>query len=91
MSEHLVRRGPFWHFQRWTPEQFRAVEPRKMIFQSTKVRVADDPDKRRARRIADRINDALEAYWRDLAAGKARGATHRYRETVQRAQRLGFE
>jgi integrase len=90
MSDYLVRRGPFWHFQRWTPEQFRDVDKRRLIHQSTKVRVADDPDKRRAKRVADRINDALEGYWRDLAAGQTRGALHRYRETVRRAQRLGF-
>jgi integrase len=91
MTDYLSRRGPFWHFQRWVPAEFRAVDARRIVEQSTKVRVADDPDKRRARRIADSINGALEALWRDLAGGKAAGARQRYRQTILRARRLGFE
>lgn len=91
MTDYLTRRGPFWHFQRWVPAEFREVDRRKIVEQSTKVRIADDPDQRRARRIADRINTALETLWRDLAEGKAAGARQRYRQTVMYVRRLGFE
>lgn len=91
MSDYLVRRGLFWYFQRWVPVEFRDVDARKIVEQTTKIRIADDPHRHRARRRADAINTALETLWRDLAGGKAAGARQRYRQTIMRARRLGFE
>jgi integrase len=91
MSDYLIQRGLFWHFFRWVPVEYADVDRRKIVSKSTKIRVADDPDRQRARRIADKINTSLEGYWRDLAAGNAAGAAQRFREATTRARRLGFD
>jgi integrase len=91
MSDYLIQRGRFWTFFRRTPTEYADIEPRQFVAKSTKIRVADDPDRQRARRVADRLNTALEGYWRDLAQGQAAGARQRFREAVTRARRLGFD
>ena len=91
MADYLTRRGPFWYFQRWVPAEFREFDRRKIVEQSTKVRVVDDPHQRRAKHIAYTINAALETLWRELADGKAAGARQRYRQTILRARRLGYD
>lgn len=91
MSDYLIQRGLFWHFFRRVPAEYADLDRRNIVAQSTKVRVADDPNRQRARRTADKINTGLESYWRDLAQGKAAGAKQRYREAMQRARRLGFD
>jgi integrase len=91
MSDYLIQRGVFWHFFRWVPAEYADIDRRKIVSKSTKIRVADDPDRRRARQIADKINTSLEAYWRDLAAGQAAGARQRFREATTRARRMGFD
>lgn len=91
MSDYLIQRGQFWHFFRWVPVEYASIDRRKIVAQSTKIRVATDPKRQRARRVADRINTALEGYWRDLLQGNAAGARQRYREATLRARRLGFD
>jgi len=91
MSDYLIRRGLFWTFFRRVPADYTDVDRRGIVAKSTKIRVADDPDRQRARRVAERFNTALEAYWRDLAAGQALGARQRFREATTRARRLGFD
>jgi integrase len=91
MSDYLIRRGAFWTFFRRVPADYAELDRRNIVSQSTKVRTADDPKRQRARRVADKMNTALEAYWRDLAHGKAAGARQRYREATVRARRLGFD
>jgi integrase len=91
MSDYLIQRDLFWHFFRRVPIDYAGLDRRKFVAQSTKIRVADDPNRKRARRVADKINTALETYWRDLAHGKAAGARQRYREAAVRARRLGFD
>lgn len=91
MSDYLIRRGLFWYFFRRVPADYAELDPRGLVAKSTKIRVADDPDRQRARRVADRFNTALEGYWRDLAHGQAAGARQRFREAVTRARRLGFD
>jgi len=91
MSDYLIQRGLFWCFFRRVPAEFADVDRRTIVMKSTKVRVADDPERQRARRIADRLNTALEGYWRDLAQGQAAGARQRFREATARARRLGFD
>jgi len=90
-SDYLIQRGAFWHFFRWVPVEFAKLDRRKIVAKSTKIRVVDDPNRVRARRAADKINTLLEAYWRDLAQGKAAGARQRFKEAALRARRLGFD
>ena len=69
MSDYLIKRGLRWIFFRRVPAEYTDIDRRTFVAKSTKIRVADDPDRQRARRIAEKFNTALEAYWRDLAAG----------------------
>ena len=91
MSDYLIKRGLFWTFFRRVPAEYADLDRRNIVAKSTKVRIAEDPDRHRARRIADRINTLLEVYWRDLAVGQAAGARQRFREATTRARRLGFD
>lgn len=91
MSSFLTRRAGFWHYARRVPTPFVELDPRGIVKQSTKIRVADDPRGVRAARIADRINTDLEAYWRSLAEGRAADARLRYDAARKRARALGFE
>ena len=67
MPEYLVRRDGFWRFVRRVPKEYAGLDPRGIVQQSTKVRVADDPKAIRAGQVVNNLNAALEHYWRDLA------------------------
>jgi hypothetical protein len=58
---------------------------------STKVRIADDRNGRRASRVADKLNAELEASWRDAVRGRMDGQFNRYDEAPRRSRTLGFE
>ncbi|MDP4024425.1 tyrosine-type recombinase/integrase [Methylobacterium sp. NEAU 140] len=90
MPEFLTKRAGFWHYARRVPLAYADLDPRGVIRQSTKIRVADDPRAIRAQRAAERINGELEAFWR--AAGTAEGAEAkaRYDRARRDARRLGF-
>ena len=71
MSEYLTRRNGTWHFARRVPAEFSELDPRGVIKQSTKVRIADDRNGVKAGAVAGRMNEVLEAYWRGLAEGRS--------------------
>lgn len=91
MSEFLTKRAGFWHYARRVPAAFVEIDPRGVIRQSTRIRIADDPKGKRAKTAADRINDELEAFWRSTLAGGGDAARARYDKARVGARRLGFE
>lgn len=90
MTRYLGRRGGFWHYVRRVPAEFSRIDPRGIVKESTKIRIADDPKGIRAARAVDIINAATETYWRNLATGGAAEAKARYAEAKKKARALGF-
>ncbi len=88
MPDYLTRRNGVWHFARRVPSEFSHVDRRGIVKHSTKIRVEDDRSGRRAARVAEEFNKALEAEWKALTDGKQSGDYARVRS---RAMALGFE
>ena len=71
MADFLTRRSGTWHFVRRVPMEFAHFDRRGIIKHSTKVRIAQDRTGRRAARVADKLNEELELYWKALADGRS--------------------
>jgi integrase len=91
MPDFLTRRNGTWHFVRRVPAEFTSFDQRSVIRHSTKVRVAEDRNGRRASRIAQKLNEQLEGYWCSLAHGLHDSQISRYEAARRRARTLGFE
>lgn len=91
MADFLTRRDGTWHFVRRVPAEFASFDARGIIRHSTKVRIGEDRNGRRASRIAEKFNADLEAFWRAAAMGPAREEAARYEASRQYARTLGFE
>ena len=91
MSDFLTRRCGTWHFVRRVPIEFAHLDERGIIKHSTKVRIAQDRTGRRAARVAGKLNDELELYWKSLADGRSKADLSGYDEARRRARSLGFE
>ncbi|HEY0329639.1 MAG TPA: tyrosine-type recombinase/integrase [Rhodopseudomonas sp.] len=91
MSDFLTRRNGTWHFQRRVPTEYAALDPRKVVRHSTKIRISEDRAGRRAGVVADRLNKELEAFWRGLASGRPKAELTSYTAARQRARSLGFD
>ena len=90
MADHLVRRGGFWRFVRRVPTEYASLDKRGIVQQSTKVRVADDPRAIRARKVADKMNEFSETYWRDLVETELPQALIDYETARNAARKLGL-
>jgi len=88
MPRHLVKRDGYWRFIRRVPKQFLERDRRRIVQQSTKVRVADDPRAIRAGEIAERMNRALESYWLSLLDGDTGKAVAEYQAARNAARRM---
>jgi hypothetical protein len=71
--------------------EFAHLDERGVIKHSTKVRVLQDRTGRRAARVASKLNDELEFYWKSLADGHSKPDLSRYDGARRRARSLGFE
>jgi integrase len=91
MPDFLTRRSGTWHFVRRVPAEFAHVDERGIVKHSTKVRIAQDRTGRRAARVADKLNEELELYWKALANGHSKADLSRYDDARRRARSLGFE
>jgi hypothetical protein len=70
MADFLTRRHGTWHFVRRVPTELAPFDRRGIIKHSTKVRISDDRNGRRASRVAQKLNEQLEAFWCSLAQGQ---------------------
>jgi hypothetical protein len=59
MADFLTRRHGTWHFVRRVPNEFASFDCRGIIRHSTKIRIADDRNGRRASSGADKLNREL--------------------------------
>jgi hypothetical protein len=91
MPDFLTRRCGTWHFVRRVPVEFAHFDERRVVKHSTKVRIAQDRTGRRAARVADKLNEELELYWKALANGHSTADLSRYDDARHRARSLGFE
>src|SRR5882762_497582 len=91
MPDFLTRRDGSWHFVRRVPTEFAPFDGRGIIKHSTKVRIAQDRTGRRAARVADKLNEELELYWKTLAGGRSKADLNRYDAARHNARSLGFE
>jgi hypothetical protein len=82
MPDFLTRRNGTWHFCPPRSVGFSEFDKRGIVRHSTKVRVSTDRTGRRAVRVAQRLNDELEAFWSQCAAG-ADPAAASYEEVRQ--------
>ena len=88
MADYLVKREGMWRFVRRVPLEYAKLDPRGIVQQSTKVRIADDPRAVRARQVANGMNAALETYWRDLAESDSAQAVRDYEAARHAARRM---
>lgn len=88
MADHLVKRGGMWRFVRRVPTEYATLDPRGIVQQSTKVKVAADPRGARAKQVADGMNEALEAYWRSMADSDHAQAVRDYEAARNAARKL---
>jgi len=91
MPDFLTRRHGTWHFVRRVPLEFSAYDQRGIVRHSTRVRITEDRNGRRASIIADKLNKELEAQWQALSGGICTDQAVRYEQARLRARSLGFE
>jgi hypothetical protein len=85
----IVRDGRWYYFRR-VPKHVADLDKRTFAKAATKIRKADDPEGKRAARIVARLDDANQAYWADLIAGRGSEARHQLTLATKRAIQLGF-
>jgi integrase len=91
MPDFLTRRHGTWHFVRRVPTEFAQFDRRGIVKHSTRVRIAEDRNGRRASRVADRLNQELEAQWRAQSGGNCNDHAAGYEQARLRARALGFD
>ncbi|MBX3566536.1 MAG: tyrosine-type recombinase/integrase [Rhizobiaceae bacterium] len=91
MSEFLTLRGSIWHFVRRVPAEFSELDRRGIVRHSTRIRIADDRVGRRAARVAQKLNEALELHWKSLATERPTSSLSPYDDARRRARELGYD
>jgi integrase len=90
-GQYLTIRDGVWHYYRRVPSCYVHLDKRGSIKLSTKIKAGKDQAGTKAGRIAARMNETLEAYWRSLAETKATEARQRYDDAVKLARSLGLD
>ena len=90
MGDYLTKRGATWYFYRRVPREYAHVDRRKFVFETTKIKVADDRRGVRAAGVAERLNGALVAFWEGIIAGETTAAKARYDDACRRARAMGY-
>ena len=84
-------RNNTWHFVRRVPTEFAELDRRGVIKHSTRIKIANDRAGRRAARVADKLNEELELFWKGLSDGKPQAELTSYENARRRARALGFD
>jgi integrase len=90
-GQYLTVRKGVWHYYRRVPSSVTHLDKRGSIKLSTKIRVADDRTGTKACRVAAKMNQTLEAYWRGLADNRATEARQSYADAIKLARSLGLD
>jgi integrase len=91
MADFLTRRHGTWHFVRRVPSEFAPFDNRGIIKHSTKVRISDDRNGRRAAGVAERLNRELEAFWTAKLRNAFGNELSGYELARQQVRSMGFE
>ncbi len=91
MADFLTRRHGTWHFVRRVPTEYAAFDRRGIIRHSTKIRISDDRNGRRASNVAEKLNRELEAFWRAKLGNSFGDEVSRYELARQQVRSLGLE
>src|ERR1700676_1238494 len=91
MPDFLTRRNNTWHFVRRVPNEFAQLDNRGVVKHSTRIKIANDRSGRRAARVAERLNEELEFFWKGLSDGKPKEQLTNYDLARRRARALGFD
>ena len=90
-GQYLTARNGVWHYYRRVPIEYAHLDERHHIKLSTKIKVANDRTGTKAGRVAARMNETHEAYWRSLVENKAMAAKEAYTDAVKLARSLGLD
>ena len=90
-SDYLIQRGGIWHYRRRVPAEYQHLDRRSHVKVSTKVRATNDRTGTKAGRVAARINETTEAYWRGLAAGRDADQKQAHSDAVKLARSLRLD
>jgi integrase len=90
-GQYLTKRHGVWHYYRRVPSEYAQLDKRPHIKLSTKIKIASDRTGTKAGRVAARLNETHEAYWRGLAEQKATDAKQAYTDAVKLARALGLD
>ena len=90
-TQYLTKRNGVWHYYRRVPTEYAHLDRRHHIKLSTKIKVASDRTGTKAGRIAARMNDTHEAYWRSLDSEKSVNEKQTYLDAVKLARSLGVD
>jgi hypothetical protein len=90
-GEYLTKRDGVWHYYRRVPSEYAHLDRRAHIKLSTKIKIASDRTGIKAGRVAARMNETCEAYWRSLTENKAIEAQQAYTDAVKLARSLGLD
>jgi integrase len=82
-------RAGIWYLIRRVPKEFAEIDRREPVRLSTDIAVADDPKAIHAKKVVERLNVELEAYWRGLRDGQSAEARIRFDAARKRATALG--
>jgi integrase len=80
----------FWFLVRRVPAEFAAYDTRKLVRQSTGIRIVDDPRGIRAGEVVAKLHSELIRYWKDKRRGRDRDGEARYEQACNRARSLGL-
>lgn len=84
-------RAGIWYLIRRVPKEFAELDRREPVRLSTDIAVADDPKAVHAKKVVERLNIELEAYWRGLRDGQSAEARIRFEAARKRATALGLQ
>lgn len=84
-------RAGIWYLIRRVPKEFAELDRREPVRLSTDIAVADDPKAVHAKKVVERLNIELEAYWRGLRDGQSADASIRFEAARKRATALGLQ
>jgi integrase len=90
-GQHLTVRNGVWHYYRRVPAEYVDLDTRGSIKLSTKIKVAKDRAGRKASRIAARMDETHEAFWRGLVDAKTTEALQSYADAVKLARSLSLD
>lgn len=85
------KRKGYWYLIRRVPAEYAHLDNRALIQISTGIRITDDPRGIAAAREVQRLDEALQEYWRDLSLGKVADARDRFERAIADARRYGFQ